>query len=158
MHTLEEPLQILRIYLGRNPVAQVRNPAALFPKPLAHALHRPLNRLTSAIKQTGVHVTLQRDLAANDLARLRWVDAPVEPEDVVAGVLSEGAEGVVRALGEEGEWGDGDAGGGELLTDAGGDLGEGGLGEFGEVVGAELAGPRVEDLKKLRRRLTQSSV
>ena len=40
------------------------------------------------------------------------------------------------------------------MADAGGDLGEGGLGELGEVVGAELAGPRVEYLEKLGRRST----
>ena len=134
-------------------MAQVSNPrlgslATL--EALTHALHLVLDRRPSAIEQVRVHVALQRDLVAYGRTGSRGLDAPVDADDVVAGVLGERSELRVRTLREERHGHGRNVRRSEFGAHARGDALQGREGELLEVVRRKLACPRVEDLQELR--------
>jgi hypothetical protein len=91
-----------------------------------------------SVEERRVHVALQRNLAvAYRRSRNLRIRSPVEADGVVPSI-SEGCEGVIGTLGENGER---RAAVAELLADQGGDLTEVGKGKGGKVVRRELAGP-----------------
>lgn len=150
MNALQEPAQIFRINSWSDTVAKVRDPtSSTHTESSAHLLHSSLNGVATSVEDIGIHVTLERYLGPHETTCLDRVYAPIQPEDVVFGLLGELGEGVVCAFGEERHGDDGDALLGELLAGFGGDVLERGEGEFGEVMWGEFACPGIEDLEKL---------
>ena len=155
MDALKEGPEVLRINSRRDTVSQVRDPPFCFLtafETLAHPLDLPLNRLSPAIQYVGIQVALERDTWTDGFPSNGWVDAPVQPDHVVAAGLSDTFEGAVRSLGEESERDNGELLGLQLLPKFCGDVLEGGQRELCEIVGREFAGPRVKNLEELRGR------
>jgi len=123
-------------------------PSALSER-LAHPFHCLLDCVTPTIQYVRIHVALQRDLVADETARLDGIDAPVKSECIVAALLGKAGQGVIGALGEKGEGNEGSAFFGKTAADFGGDVLQGWKGKFGEVMRGEFSCPRVEDLQKL---------
>jgi hypothetical protein len=156
VHALKVPTHVLRADAGRDAVAEVGDPAlgalalAAGEEAGAHALDLGLDAVPAAVEADGVGVALKGDIAAlgrgEGLLRGR---APVDGEDVKRARL--GAEGERRggALGKENDRRRRQAERGELLAVDLGDLDERRECKRLEVVGRELAGPRVENLDDL---------
>lgn len=122
-------------------VGDPRLRAAVDGKTRADALHGALDRVAPAVQDAGVHVSLERDFALDEPARLGGIDLPVEPERVVARALCEGGQCVVCAFREENERYGWEVLGGEALADVGRDVYQGRPREEIKVVRGEFAGP-----------------
>lgn len=95
--------QIVGIYARCDTVSEIRDPSLGLlstSETLAHPLDLALDRFFAPIEQIRIEVTLQGNLVANHPASLRRLNAPVQADDVVAGMLGEERKRRVRALGE----------------------------------------------------------
>ena len=79
---------------------------------------------------------------------MRRLDAPIDAEDVVSSSSILG-KGQIRAFGEQCDGYGGDVGGCKAGAERRRYVFERGQGEYREIMGRKLAGPRVENLEEL---------
>ena len=85
MHRVDEGADVLRVDLRVNAVTEVEDVAVALAEAGEHGLHFLADALRVGVEDARVHVALQGNLVAGELACVGEVDGPVHAECVTAG-------------------------------------------------------------------------
>ena len=143
MHTLQEPAHVLRVNARGDAMPEVGDPCLGSPafthERLTHVLDLTFDGIFPSMQDRRVGISLQCDHLCrggiNNTSCFRRLDDPVQPEDVITGVLGLRCERRVGAFCEKNHRHSGDIEPRELRADTGRNVGERREGELVKVVG-----------------------
>jgi hypothetical protein len=115
----------------------------------AHALDLPLDRVLPTVQHIWIEVSLKRDFIADLLARLGGVNAPVETQNVVTGLVGQERKGPVCAFREQHERRNRNIVGRQFGSNVRGDVLQSRKRKLYEIVRSEFIRIGVEDLQEL---------